>query len=78
MSTTVAFTLWNAFFVLLGALILLLPRPIFPLVISLLVLSGELYINFSANNYTASHMLVFILILVNLALIIYHSRPGFR
>lgn len=75
---TVAFTLWHAFFVVLGILILIWPRPILPLVVVLLILSSELYINFSMHNYTATNMLLFILVLVTLALIIYHSRPQFR
>ena len=76
--TSIAFTLWNALFIILGVLILILPRPIFPLIISLFVLSSDLYIHFSTNNYTATNMLLFVLVLVNLALIIYHSRPQFR
>lgn len=75
---TVAFTLWHAFFVLLGTLILIWPRPILPLVFVLLILSSELYINFSQHLYTAENMLLFILLLVSLALIIFHSRPQFR
>ena len=74
----VAFTLWNSFFVILGVLILIWPRPILPLVVSLIILSSELYINFSLHSYTGSNMLLFILVLVTLALIIYHSRPQFR
>ncbi len=77
-SETVTFTLWHSFFVFLGIMILVWPRPILPLVLVLLILSSTLYINFSMANYTSSNMLVFILILVTLALIIYHSRPQFR
>jgi len=75
---TVAFTLWHAFFVLLGILILIWPRPILPLVVTLLILSSQLYINFSTHSYSIVNMLLFILILVTLALTIYHSRPQFR
>ena len=75
---TVAFTLWHAFFVLLGILILIWPRPILPLVVVLLILSSQLYINFSMHSYTSANMLLFVLVLVTLALIIYHSRPQFR
>lgn len=75
---TVAFTLWNAFFVVLGILILIWPRPILPLIVVLLILSSQLYINFSMHSYTSANMLLFVLVLVTLALIIYHSRPQFR
>ncbi|MBP6948796.1 MAG: hypothetical protein KBC41_02750 [Candidatus Pacebacteria bacterium] len=75
---TVAFTLWHAFFVLLGILILIWPRPILPLIVALIILSSQLYINFALQNYTTTNMLLFILVLVSLALIIYHSRPQFR
>lgn len=74
----VAFTLWHGFFLVLGILILIWPRPILPLVFVLLILSSELYINFSLHSYTSANMLLFILTLVTLALIIYHSRPQFR
>lgn len=72
---TVAFTLWHSFFILLGILILIWPRPILPLLVALIILSSQLYINFSLHNYTAGNMLLFILVLVTLALIIYHARP---
>lgn len=75
---TVAFTLWHAFFVILGILILIWPRPILPLILGLIIISSQLYINFSLHSYTASNMLLFVLLLVTLALIIYHSRPQFR
>lgn len=75
---TITFTIWHSFFVLLGALILIWPRPILPLIFVLIILSSELYINFSMQNYTSSNMLIFVLILVTLALIIYNSRPQFR
>lgn len=76
--TTVAFTLWHGLFVLLGMLILLWPTPILPLVLAILILSSQLYINFALHSYTIENMLLFILVLVTLALIIYHSRPQFR
>ncbi len=76
--STVAFTLWHGFFVVLGVLILVWPRPIFPLVLALLILSSELYLNFSIHLYSPASMLLFILVLVTLSLIIYHSRPQFR
>jgi hypothetical protein len=75
---TIAFTLWHAFFVILGILILIWPRPILPLIVSLIILSSQLYINFAQHSYTVTNMLLFILVLVTLALIIYHSRPQFR
>ena len=77
-SQTITFTLWHSFFVLLGVLILIWPRPIFPLILALLILSSQLYINFSMHSYSVTNMLLFILVLVTLALIIYHSRPQFR
>jgi hypothetical protein len=75
---TIAFTLWHSLFVVLGVLILIWPRPILPLVLALIILSSELYINFAQHSYTVVNMLLFILVLVTLALIIYHSRPQFR
>lgn len=75
---TIAFTIWHSFFVIIGILILIWPRPILPLIIALIVLSSELYINFAQHSYTVVNMLLFILLLVTLALIIYHSRPQFR
>lgn len=75
---TIAFTLWHSFFVILGILILIWPRPILPLILALIILSSQLYINFAQHSYTVMNMLLFILILVTLALIIYHSRPQFR
>ena len=77
-SETVTFTIWHSFFILLGILILIWPRPILPLIVVLLILSTELYINFSMQSYTSTNMLLFVLVLVTLALIIYHSRPQFR
>jgi hypothetical protein len=75
---TIAFTIWHSIFVILGILILIWPRPILPLIVVLLVLGSELYINFSMQSYTVTNMLLFVLILVTLALIIYNSRPQFR
>lgn len=75
---SVTFTLFHSFFVVLGVIILVWPRPVLPLILVLLILSSELYINFSMHNYTSANMLLFILILVTLALIIYNSRPQFR
>ncbi len=76
--SAVAFTLWHGLYVLLGVIILVWPRPIFPLVMGLFILSSQLYINFSLHSYSAANMLLFVLVLVTLALIIYHSRPQFR
>lgn len=75
---TVSFTLWHVFYILLGLLILIWPRPILPLLVALTIFSVQLYINFSLNNYVATNMLLFVLLLVTLALIIYHARPQFR
>lgn len=77
-SQTITFTLWHSFFIFLGVLILVWPRPILPLIGVLIILASTLYINFSMQSYTSTNMLIFVLILVTLALIIYHSRPQFR
>lgn len=77
-SETVTFTIWHSFFIFLGIMILVWPRPILPLVFVLIILATNLYLNFSMQSYTSTNMLLFILILVTLALIIYHSRPQFR
>lgn len=77
-SESITFTLWHSFFILLGILILIWPRPILPLIGVLLILSTELYINFSMQIYTSANMLLFVLILVTLSLIIFNSRPQFR
>ncbi len=77
-SESITFTMWHSFFVFLGVLILVWPRPILPLIGVLLILAAQLYINFSMQSYTSTNMLLFILILVTLALIIYHARPQFR
>ena len=74
----IAFTLWHSTFVVLGILILIWPRPILPLIFALIILSSQLYINFAQHSYSVTNMLLFILMLVTLALIIYHSRPQFR
>lgn len=77
-SETITFTLWHSFFIFLGIMILVWPRPVLPLIVVLLILSSSLYINFSVQSSASTNMLLFILILVTLALIIYHSRPQFR
>lgn len=77
-SASVTFTIWHSFFIFLGIMILVWPRPILPLIVTLLILASNLYINFSMQSYTSTNMLLFILILVTLALIIYNSRPQFR
>lgn len=71
---SVAFTTYYGFLIVVGALTIGLIRSIFPLVLALLVLSVQLYINFSIASYTPLTMLLFILILVTLALIIYTSN----
>jgi hypothetical protein len=76
--STVAFTLWHSFFVLLGFLIFIWPRPVLPLLVALVIFTSQLYINFALHSYTTSNMLLFILVLVTLALLIYHARPQFR
>lgn len=70
----VAFNLWHGAFVLLAALILLWPKPITYLALSLLILLVELYINFSMQNYDATSLLIIISILINIALLIIFSR----
>lgn len=76
--TVIAFTLWHTCFVLLGLLILIWPRPILPLLVALIILGSQLYINFSLHATPITNMLLFVLILVTLALTIYHARPQFR
>ena len=73
---SVASGMWHAFFILLGLLILLWPNPTLWLVIGLLVLMSELYINYNIGIFGASSILILILILVSLALIIYYGRSG--
>lgn len=68
---TATFTAYYGFLVLVGVLTIALIRSVFPLALALLVLSVQLYINFTAFSYTPLTMLLFILILVTLALIIY-------
>lgn len=75
---TITFTLWHSFFIVLGLLVLLWPRPILPLIVVLLILSSQLYINFSLQAVAGGSLLLFILVLVTLALIMYHARPQFR
>lgn len=76
--TVVSFTVWHGFFVILGLLILLLPRPRLPLLLALIILATQLYIDFSTKGNVVTEMMLLIIILVNLALIIYHSRPQLR
>lgn len=76
--STVGFTLWHGFFVVLGILILIWPQPVLPLILVLVILCSQLYINFALHSYTVNNMLTFVLILVALSLIIYHSRPQIR
>jgi hypothetical protein len=46
--------------------------------LALIIISSQLYINFAIQGYATNSMLLFILLLVTLALIIYHSRPQLR
>ena len=70
----IAYTLWYGLFVILGLLILFTPNPLVFLAIALLILCGELYINYGNSIYGASSILSIILILVTLALTIYYGR----
>lgn len=70
---TIAFSVYYGFFIIVGALVIALIRSIFPLAIALVVLSIQLYINFTMQSYTPLSMLLFILILVTLSLIMYTS-----
>lgn len=74
--STVASGLWHASFILLGLLILLWPSPTLWLIIGLLILMAELYINYNIGVFGVSSILIIILILVSLALIIYYGRSG--
>lgn len=73
---TAAFTVYYGFLVLVGVLIIGLIRSIFPLAIALLILSVQLYVGFSTFSYTPYTMLLFILILVTLAVIIYTQNAN--
>ena len=70
----VAYTLWYGLFVMLGLLILFTPNPLVFLAMALMILCGELYINYGNSIYGASSILTIILILVTLALTIYYGR----
>jgi hypothetical protein len=71
-----AFTIWHGGFVLLAALIVLWPRPVTPLSISLFVLLATTYINFTdlKNISTTSNLLTLICILLNIALLIIYAK----
>lgn len=69
-----AYTLWYGLFVMLGLLILFTPNPLVFLAIALMVLCGELYINYGLGLYGATSILSIILILVTLSLIIFYGR----
>ncbi len=68
---TIAFTAYYGFLILVGVLVIALIRYILPLALALIILSAQLYINFKTFSYTPQTMLLFILILVTLAIIIY-------
>ena len=70
------FTIWHGSFVLLAALIILWPRPIAPLSISLFVLFCITYINFTdlSNISSLTNLLTLICILINIALIIIYAK----
>ena len=71
----VAFNIWNGAFVLLAALILLWPRPVTFLFISLFVLLLEAYITFGSNAiYGTTSLLLSICILINIVLLILYGR----
>jgi uncharacterized membrane protein YphA (DoxX/SURF4 family) len=70
------FTIWHGGFILLAALIILWPRPIAPLSISLFVLFCVTYINFTdiKNISSLTNLLTLICILINIALIIIYAK----
>ncbi len=70
------FTMWHGGFVLLAMLIILWPRPIVPLSISLFVLFCITYVNFIdlKNISSLTNLLILICILINIALIIIYAK----
>jgi hypothetical protein len=71
-----AFTIWHGGFVLLAALIVLWPRPVTILSISLFVLLATTYIKFTDVKHisSTSNLLTLICILLNLALLIIYAK----
>lgn len=71
-----AFTIWHGGFVLLSIMLILWPKPVAPLSISLFLLLSTAYINFvSTNNINAvNNLLTLICILINIALIIIYAK----
>lgn len=74
---TAAYIVWHSLFIILGILILIWPRPIMPLIIAIITLVAELYINVQTGFYSATNMLIFVLILVAFSLTIYHSSRSY-
>lgn len=71
-SPDIVFIIYHGLFVLLGLLIILSPAPIFPLLVSLIVLAINFYLNVSTNIISVANILNIVLILINLGLILYY------
>lgn len=72
-SSDVVFIIYHALFVLLGLLIILAPAPIFPLLISLIYLCVNFYVDFGKDLYSVSSTLNIVLILIDVGLISYYA-----
>jgi uncharacterized membrane protein len=68
------FYIWHGLFLILALLILLWPKPLVFLIISLIILFLEVYLQFETANYNASTLLILISILLNIALLIIYAR----
>lgn len=78
MPVEIAFSMYHGFFVILGLLIIGLMRSVFPAVVALAVIGLSLYIDFAKEGYSASTLLLFILMLVTTSVIMYSMNPRFN
>ena len=69
-----SYNIWHGGFILLAALILLWPRPIMFLSISLAILLVEAYLNLDMARYGANTILIIVSILINIALLTIYGR----
>lgn len=72
-SSEIVFLIYHGLFVLLGLLIMLSPAPVFPLLISLIILAINFYLNLSSNFYSVANILNIVLLLINLGLVLYYA-----
>ncbi|MDQ5957672.1 MAG: hypothetical protein QG614_647 [Patescibacteria group bacterium] len=76
-SPVLAFNLWHGMFVFLAIMILIWPRPVYFLAISLFVLLLEAYIVFgqvASATENSTNLLISICILINIVLLILYGR----